>query len=753
MINLLLHITANDIPYLPLLKPILSGRSTTHVDSTNATSAYEFILKAKKLNCIGVVTTDPVLLRLLLPEEKNPTIDAFAGSIIEYKGCEFLIIDPIEQLVTVNYGKFVTTHFLSKFLEPENWLKAPPFDWELFDPALVAEYLEFFSACDAISIDIETIRDDPDKAIECISFTGVMLDDENICFRTIVVPCDSIFNVYFIRRTSNLSPPKILQNGKYDIAYLMRYGCPIRNYCLDTINLFHSWLCELPKDLGFIAAMTVRNYAFHKNESGQNGKYSRYAYNAKDTYYTALSALALLLKYPDYSMANYLMEFPVTFPCILCEHTGIRYDEDRGKDLKGRVEVALKTELRQLRIAVANPYFNPSSSQQVVKLISMLGSKDILSSNKAAMDKFGYRHPLNSAIALRITEYRSNVKLATSYFKDGVSWNGRVMYALNPFGTDTGRLASRESQFWCGLQIQNIPSDEDAEEGSIAFKETLISDSEFYLGEADYSQAEARGTSVLSGDTSLIETVEDKTRDSHGINASKFFGMPYEQIVKSYYDDSALEWVHKKLNKPIRYLSKRVTYGAFYNMGPGVLLETMGIKKVLEAKKILNLPNSWSLIKVTTYLLDAFAKAYPVVKGPWYDKCVNDVQQSGYLVGPTGWTRKCFGKPRANKRDLNAIVAHPPQSLNAMMLNKAFLAVFHKVYLPNSKNFKLHAQIHDSILFSYRIGYEHLAVEVKKCMDIPITVIDTFGIRRELIVPVDLKGNATRWSDVQPLKV
>ena len=76
------------------------------------------------------------------------------------------------------------------------------------------------------------------------------------------------------------------------------------------------------------------------------------------------------------------------------------------------------------------------------------------------------------------------------------------------------------------------------------------------------------------------------------------------------------------------------------------------------------------------------------------------------------------------------------------------MAVFYEVALPNPRDFKLLAQIHDSILFQYRKGYEHLAHRVKELMEIPVTCTDIAGITRTFTVPAALKLGGTHWSDL-----
>ena len=124
------------------------------------------------------------------------------------------------------------------------------------------------------------------------------------------------------------------------------------------------------------------------------------------------------------------------------------------------------------------------------------------------------------------------------------------------------------------------------------------------------------------------------------------------------------------------------------------------------------------------------------------------------------WVRYCFSDT-SNKQAVNAYVAHPPQSLNAQTLNKAWLCVFHKIAIhpDHTDNFKLCAQVHDSILFQYRIGHEYLCDMVKDMMEIPIRIKSYDDEIREFTVPAevkrglhlegDKKGKAEYWSETE----
>jgi len=757
--------TSDDAPYLPLLKPIIQNRCNIRVNVGSVIALTEIIIKCKEYNTTSVITTSSKVLDLLLNNgTTNNSIDDYAGSIIKRMGVEFLILFSVERLVTTPWMKFYYTRMLKKFTLPNEWLPQPEFTWTLFSAAITDDVISIMEQAAFIAVDIETVTlKDNDKygkndfdpnqcpVITCAGFTAVLFSGNSYQLFTVVIPYDDPYNIAVAGVILSLKTPKAFQNGKYDNAYFIRYNQPVINYCLDTINLFHCWYSELPKDLGFITAFCLRSCQYWKDDKKTFDIMEYYKYNARDCFNTALCIMALLQEIPDYAKQNYLLEFPLVNPCILAEATGIKYDEVVAKNLSEQVEMQLCNRLVSIRTMVGNKVFNPGSWQQVQKLFQILGSSDIKKTDTKHADKVMARHPLNKKIVGDIVTYREEKKLLSSYFKTGVSWNGRVFYTLNPHGTDTGRLASRESAFWCGLQIQNIPRDPETDK-DIAVKSAFIADEGFHFGECDYEQAEARDTAYLSGDTRLISAIDDITKDFHGTNSSNFFGIPYDNLVSSTYDERTGKWVHQRLNKVIINLSKRVTYGTQYNMTAATLLDTMGNDNIVRAKILLKLPEHYTLKEVAQYLLDCYDKAYPVVRGANYENIKTQIETSRKLVSAFGWTRYCFGDPSKSKQAMNAYAAHPPQNLNAGTLNKAFLKVFYNVWLPNSANFKFCAQIHDSILFQYRIGYEHLAWQVKELMEFKVKVKDSFNITRELLVPAALKGGASRWSDIKALK-
>lgn len=732
--RILFHITEEEKKYVKLLPDFFRGRANVSVSN----ETFDIWLSAKmtldKKGSKRLISTSETFLRVVTKNEKA-SIDSYAGSIYKFDGgYEVLFVDPLDRLLTVRYARHLLGRYVDKFLKPEIWLEYPEFKWVLFEPQFAEEMLEFFGSCDLIAADIECSRET--KEIFCIGFTGVKIKSGGGFKQlTTVVPFFSEYNLAFVRQVLELQVPKVFQNGKFDIFHLFRYNSPPNSYYFDTQNMFHAWYCEYPKDLGFIMSFCLRDWEYHKNESQTSDLNQYWTYNAKDSFGTAFTFLAMLAEVPEYAIANYVLEFSVVPPCILSEHTGIKIDPAQKEKVSEDLQKIVDKELLELQVMVGNPLYNPGSPKQTQFLFTALGCGDIKGTGEKQRDVVAFRHPLNEVLMKKIDTYRGMVKLRGSYVKESVSYKGRCFYALNPHGTDTSRLASKESAMETGLQVQNIPREGEGP----SIKSMFVADAGMLLGEADNEQAESRTTGYISGETELIKAVEGHY-DFHGLNASKFFGLDYSEIVDPV--------TKKTKNKPIRDLSKRTNHGANYNMGAKVMLETMGIKNVLRARELLGLPRSMKPMKVCEHLLVCFDKTYPGIRGGYYNAVKQQISATRMLVGATGWTRYCFGNPSTNKPDLNAYVAHGPQSLNAQVLNIAYRNVFNKIWRKYPDKFKLLAQIHDSILFQYAEGHEFLAEAVKKEMEIPLEVKDVYGIKRTMLIPVSVNHGKKRWSEL-----
>jgi len=738
--------THEDKSYLQHLKYCV-GAATVFIRLEPVTTITEVVMHAKRVGATAVISTSlPLLKKLTYLENENPSIDNYAGSLFHHpdSGLDIVFIDPLRQLVTVPYGRYVTTRYITKLLNPESWIDVElglsgSFNFTIVEPSNAQHFLELLETAELAACDIETIKEP--LAITCMGFTTLHELAVRPIVTSFVLPIDSEFSLVWLKKFCASAAPKIFQNGKYDLSYLSSWGAPVHNYLWDTATLFHCWHVEFPKDLGFLQSFFVRNAQYWKDLAKTKDTLEYYRYNALDTWGTLLAFLGMMAKLPEYVKTNYLQEFPLLFPCHLAEMTGILQDASRREAQYESFSRKVEAATTSLQKAVATPGFNVNSHVQVKALMHILGCKDLASSSdENALKKAAYRHPLNARIFEAILDIRGQRKLVSTYLTDK-TYKGRVLYSLNPHGTDTGRLASREHHFWCGLQIQNIPRGEDV-------KCTIIADPDFELYECDLEQAESRDTAYAAGDTALITAVSGD-RDFHSINAAAFFGRKYEDI----YDQER----RKPKDKPLRDLAKRVNHGANYLMGEDVLVDTMGLVNIYAAAAALKLPRGKTPKQIAAYLLDQFHRTYPHLSAVFYPAVTAEVMKTKrltskaqhvieYQATTAGWVRECFKDPMKNKRAKNAYVAHIAQSLNAMTLNKAFMKVFYEIALKYPTNFKLHAQIHDSILFSVRKGHEHLAAKVKEFMQVPVRITSYDGVVREFTVPAELKGPAQTWS-------
>lgn len=729
----------------------------------------------------GVVLTNEKFLEPLLESQsdwvrpatrKQITLDDYQGSMLftPREKIPVVVLNPLINLIQVRHATHAAKRFISKLTQPGKWFPQTEFKWAVATPANLPELLRWYEQESAIiSVDIETLVDDPLRRINCVGFCAYFPKTHET--HAVVIPFTDMFFWGWVRKFADLQQPKVMQNGLYDSLYLLRWNIPVRNWLHDTQHLFHSMFSEYPKRLDFITAYAIRNVRYWKDDGKSGDLTDYYRYNARDCWATVNSYLSLLNESSEpYVFQNYVQEFPLVFPALSCEIEGFGVDQQQFAIERAKTEQAIVNREKDFQKMIAAPGFNVKSPQQRLRLFACLGLTKLkysvnekgtevqtvigglASTDKAAMLKAKASTPFNERILTTMTDLSEDYKLINNYLVPEKIWNGRLHYKFNPAATDTGRLNSTASSFWCGYQIQNVP-------GGVSVKSYLVADPGWLLSEIDKEQAEARCVGYLAGETKLIEVVEGPN-DYHAWNAQAFFGVPYDTIYSNEFK--------KTINKPIRDLSKRTNHGANYNMGARVMLDTMGPKYVSQAKVILRL--NGKLLDVCEFLLARYAATYPRVKGGWYDSLLKEVQLTGRLVSPSGRTRIFFGKPWANKRDMNIAVAHKPQSLQVDLINDEFYCFWGcQTYgVGRRRNWmegkwedcdpgmdlrgrvRLKAQIHDSFVFQYRKQFPTIPELVgKNIMNSRIPVTDYDGVTRVMFIPVGIAAGATRWSDLK----
>jgi len=719
--------------------------------------AQQVVAMIRKLELDAVIVSDIKLVKPLLqlvpdfrmPKNKNGSdgnlsLNDYHGSFIKLpaslightKDCDLLFLNPLRHLITVPEADYIFKRHISKITKPQNWLPQPNFTWEIVDDNTddeqFARIVAAVNSAVLVGVDIETEKDSPHRSINCCGYCYLAVDGTA---HTVVLPIKSMKAVLRMRELNATKSPKVMAGGTYDAVYFLRYGCPLDNWMYDTSNLFHAWYSELPKRLDYVTAFACRYIRYWKDDSSSGGSYEYYEYNARDCWSTVCAAVTLLMEMPDWARANYLQEFPINFSNLHMELDGLATDKTAFDDQLAETTKEIDESLGKLRRWI-HPDFNPRSPDQVKRLLWVLGYRDrngeVTSSDEPTIVQASDTHPLTERILAEVLEYRGLAKLRDTYLVWDKMWNGRLFYRIKADGTDSGRLASAESSFWCGLQIQNIPRGHEV-------KCWVTADAGWLLGENDFAQSEARCVGYISGCTALIDLVESEN-DYHAWNAARFFGVPYESVYSNEFG--------KTLNKPLRDLSKRVNHGANYNMTKYMLLITMGPKKVREAKETLKLPSKMSLLEVCDFLLSRYSKAYPEVKSTWYDDIKRTISLTKRLVSPLGWTRYFFGNPAKSKDAFNSAVAHGPQNLSAKILCcKAMMPIYRDMLYGKLRGvFRLKANIHDSLLYGYKQTEPWVPQYVADMMRISVEVRDIKGVKRTMVIPPDISAGKTHWS-------
>lgn len=734
--NLLLQISSFENPYVHMAHTgfsVMWDRTTVHTRTFSTLSEARMFCKANAISHLATTSFaqfklfDPTLEGSLKDNEGALIVDSWQGH--SFRIC---LIPSLKQVRTTNHGMFRIKHWMKKLKgsAKDFPVTMPPLDWSLVNTSTFERFLEAAEASLVTSIDIETSREQ--LAIRSCSYTFIL---PNYKAKTWVIDLEHtkdtqelMFLLTCMRRANDTAAPKVFQNGRYDNAYFLRFNAPVRNYLFDTYHLMHCLYPELAKDLSFIASFTLEGFRYWKDEAGSNNL----EYNAKDTHNTLFAWLALvqLCQRPEhqYALRNYVdHEFPLVFPCILVAQEGLLVDNEERMRLRQIEYYKQQDALAALNTLLGETSFNPGSPKQVVNMQKAVGYAKAEGSDKAAMITFSEAHPLYNRLAQNIKAYRSSSKAISNYY-DAELLHGIMFYEIDPAGTETGRLASKKSNYWCGAQIQNQP---------LYCKSMYVPPPNWLFGCADGAQAESRCTAYISEDLNLINSVENSP-DFHCTNASLFFGIPFEDLF-------SVEEA-KVLRKDIRTVAKRVNHGANYNMGWYVLSQTMGTREVFGAKKLLGLPSFFGIKQVCEELLISFNRAYPKIKGSYYSAVKEEIARTGRLVGATGWTRRTFLKPERSKLDLNAAVAHPPQSLSVTIVNRAFYKAFYwQLFGEGRGKLRLKAQIHDEIFFAHHPAHgEEVANKIGEFMAEPVVVNG-----RTMLIPNEPKWGASRWSELK----
>lgn len=764
--RILVNHSSQDKPYLNSLAYHLRNHGLTAVSTGHDLTIGELINKAKLASCEAILLCNEATLRYCVPGAA-PTLDSYRGSRLN-TSVPIVVCNKLDHLEKVPHGEWLLNKDLAKFKyckkKPESFTYEVLTSIESFDNAL-----SVLADSIVLAHDIETALlnekvkeasgslEGGDSIITCAAWTAIRLDGT---YKTYVLPLVSFgvehwkdahsyeLAISFLQRVNALSVPKVMHNGMYDTTHLIRYHAAPQNYTLDTMAFAHAEFSELPKSLDFVASYQLPDYIYWKDEASAASKKKDitqyWAYNAKDSWHTARILVQQLRTLPAYAKRNYRNKFKLVYPALYCNFEGFLLDQKKRSELRAASSTSLESSLTLLQTYLADPSFNPGSPKQVgTYLYEVLGAKKP-NLGKKKVNKDGVRsalsctdnknllavseqHPLLARVCTELLDYRKEQKAIGTYY-DFKQMNGRLLYALNPFGTETERMACNSSSLWVGTQVQNFPS---------YAKAQLIADPGFELVEIDNSKSEAFCTAFCAKELEFIKALSNKDQDFYKTLGTLLFQIPYAEVTPFF------------RNKVL----KKINHGASYMMGAKTFIENIGVKILYETASVLGLrivpvvrvgrPEERTVSGFATDLLESYHKPFPRLR-EWYKEIFDEVRTTGRLVSPLGHTRLFFGKIERSHDMLRGAVAHQPQNLSVEVLNIGFWKIYQELVTTSNGEFRLKAQVHDSIVAQYPIAKRDYYVgRMQELMRNPITIHG-----RVLTIPTEAKVGPS-WKELE----
>jgi len=485
----------------------------------------------------------------------------------------------------------------------------------------------------------------------------------------------------------NISILKILQNAKYDMGILSRYGINLvsfddtmlLSYAIDGARgnsmdaLAQKWLDHTPIAFKDIAGTGKKQISFDKVEIGEATKYA--AEDADITLRLWYILKARLIAKKTVNVYESL-ERPLVAVLARMEARGISVDRQILSRLSGdfaQRAAALEAEAHEL----AGEKFNLASPKQLGEILfdkmGLEGGKKTKTgawaTGVAVLDDLA-----NEGVALAkiILDWRGVSKLKSTYSDALPTYinarTGRVHTSYHQAAVLTGRLSSSDPN------LQNIPiRSEDGRKIRTAF----VAGAGKVLISADYSQIELRVLAHIA-DIASLKTAFENGQDIHAMTASEIFNVPI-----------------KNMDPNIRRNAKAINFGIIYGISAFGLANQLGISRT----------------EAGEYIKTYFAR-FPGIKD-YMDNQRKLVKEQGYVS--TIFGRKIILESANSKNPMErafmerVAINAPIQGSAADIIRRAMI---HMEGALEAKNIDadMLLQVHDELIFETPKGNEEAAI-------------------------------------------
>lgn len=280
------------------------------------------------------------------------------------------------------------------------------------------------------------------------------------------------------------------QNFLYDRQYFAKhYGVRVR---CDSDTMFKQHIClpGVTKGLDFISSIHNHFHCFWKEESKnwdpKVGEQQLWVYNCKDAVATFeanvhLSSMVTLFGH-DARLADQMDDAEGAFDMML---RGFRVDFEARKNLDAELSRLMQICKKFITEVIGWNIFADTEKEgvsptKVMKLFYEIfklppqyaigkGKKRLTADAKAVDELLLVADPVYRPILEAIVDYRSLSVLRNTFARAPVDPDGRLRCSFNVAGPETFRWSSSEDAFGFGMNLQNIPRDEDDNEESLWF--------------------------------------------------------------------------------------------------------------------------------------------------------------------------------------------------------------------------------------------------------------------------------------------
>lgn len=476
---------------------------------------------------------------------------------------------------------------------------------------------------------------------------------------------------------------KILQNNIYEAMYFSKYGIYLKNIHHDTMWAQRVLWPEFKVGLGNVARFYTNEIYWKDDGKVESSKERKdwnnikdwdahFKYNVKDTTGTFEAYLGQREDIFDRGIDKFFYGYVMKLadPIVEMCSRGLPVDEQKRQEIQDStvaeiedVKKSLSQELnhrsfkQKQELFIGKGYKLPQKRCPKTKVYR--DSVDELS-----MKKLRLKYPEDTDIKalLRLAKLEKSL---SSYINFDYDDDAHVRFSLIGTGTETLRFSSGTDPWGKGFNAQTIPK-----KSKVLFK----APEGFVWMNVDLSQAESRYVAYATGDTTLIEMLENPDKDIHRFVAGNIFDIAPDEV-----------------SFEQRQLGKKSGHGANYSMAATTFMESCLKEMDLVISR-----------KEASHILETYHKLFPGIR-MGHGETRARIKELGYLENPFGYRRYFYG--RHDDNTFREAYAFEPQSTIPMITNHLMLHLLNQ-RTEGNLDFRLHLQVHDSLVLLCPKGKE-----------------------------------------------